>query len=141
MIINCIYYLVNILTNKYSLPDSIGVFQFSLQLYCPTKSVGKFFSAYDQLNIKQEWSNSLGLEKIDSNNVGIYPNPFSDHIIISMEKNESYEILITDIVGKEIMNRKFNDKLIKIDLDGLTSGSYIVTIKNNNTVTTKQIVK
>ena len=133
----------NVLTNKYLLPDSVGVFQFSLQLYCPTKSTGQFLTAYDQLSITQEGSGSgsVGLGKVDINTVGIYPNPFRDYIIISLENNASSEVIITDIAGKEVVNRKFNDKLIKIDMNTLSAGSYIVTVRNNNTVTTKQIVK
>ena len=100
-------------------------------------------TAYDQLNITNNGSGggSAGLGKVDINTVGIYPNPFRDYIIISIENNESSEVLITDISGKEVVNRKFNDKLIKIDMNTLSAGSYIVTVRNNNTVTTKQIVK
>lgn len=102
---------------------------------------GQFLTAYDQLNITNSGGGSAGLGKVDINTVGIYPNPFRDYIIISLENNESSEVLITDIAGKEVVNRKFNDKLIKIDMNTLSAGSYIVTVRNNNTVTTKQIVK
>ena len=103
---------------------------------------GQFLTAYDQLNITNNGGGgSAGLGKVDINTIGIYPNPFRDYIIISLENNESSEVLITDIAGKEVVNRKFNDKLIKIDMNTLSAGSYIVTVRNNNTVTTKQIVK
>ena len=130
-----------IVNNKYALDFTAGNYKFSLQLLCPTKLAGQFLTAYDQLNITQEGSGSAGLDNVEINNVGIYPNPFSDHIIISLDNDESSEVLITDIAGKEVVNRKYNDKLIKIDMNTLSSGSYIVTVRNNNTVTTKQIVK
>ena len=130
-----------IVNNHYILDFTAGAYQFALQLYCPTKLNGQFLTAYDQLNINSGGGGSAGLGKVDINTVGIYPNPFRDYIIISLENNESSEVLITDIAGKEVVNRKFNDKLIKIDMNTLSAGSYIVTVRNNNTVTTKQIVK
>jgi hypothetical protein len=130
----------NVLNNNYLLPDSIGVFQFSLQLYCPTKSIGQLLTAYDQFYIIQNVG-SLGLSKGQLNKIVIYPNPFRDHIIIALENSESTDVLITDIAGKEVFNRMFNDKLIEIDMNSFSTGSYIITVRNNNKVTTRQIVK
>ena len=107
-------------------------------MYCPHKTIGQYLTAYDKIYYNAA---SASINKIESVKIGIYPNPFNDHIIISLDNIESSEVLITDIAGKEVINRKFSDKMIKIDMSALSSGSYIVTVRNNNTVITKQIVK
>ncbi len=124
--------------DTYSLGSSAGVYMVSLQLYCPTKSVGHYLTSYDQFYYN---SSSAGIEQIKQTNTLIYPNPFSDFIEISLDNNESSEVIITDISGKTVLSRKFNDKLIKLNVDALSTGSYILTLKNNNKVLNKQIIK
>ena len=132
-----------LITNVYALSDSAGVFLFAIQLYCPTKTTGQFLTAYDQLQITTETTGGgAGISEIKKEkNVGIYPNPFREYVMISLDNNQASEIIITDIAGKTVVRKSFNDKLIKIDMNELSAGSYIVTVINNNQVTTKQIVK
>ena len=132
-----------LITNVYALSDSAGVFLFAIQLYCPTKTTGQFLTAYDQLQITTETTGGgAGISEIKKEkNVGIYPNPFREYVMISLDNDQASEIIITDIAGKTVVRKSFNDKLIKIDMNELSAGSYIVTVRNNNQVTTKQIVK
>ena len=100
-------------------------------------------TAYDQLQITSETTGGgAGISEIKKEkNVGIYPNPFREYVMISLDNDQASEIIITDIAGKTVVRKSFNDKLIKIDMNELSAGSYIVTVRNNNQVTTKQIVK
>ena len=129
---------VSHVTDTYGFSSTAGVYLVALQLYCPTKSTGHYLTSYDKIYYNAAYA---GIHEVKNSTLKIYPNPFTDHIIISLDNDESADVLITDITGKEVLNRKFNDKLIKIDMNTLSSGSYIVTVRNNNTVTTKQIVK
>jgi hypothetical protein len=132
----------SMLTQVYAISDSVGVFKLALQLYCPTKMEGQFLTAYDQLNISEsDGGFSAGISEINSNKIKVYPNPFNDHITISLDNDKLSEISIIDIVGKEVLNKKYSDKIIKIDMNTISAGTYILTIKNNNTVKTQQIVK
>ena len=85
--------------------------------------------------------NSAGISEIKNNKIKVYPNPFNDYITISIGNDKLSEVRITDILGKVIVNKKYFDETFKIDLSTLSTGTYIVTIKNNNTVKTEQIVK
>ena len=131
------------IVNKYAIDSTVGVYQFALQLFCNTKTSGQFLTAYDQVQITAATTGggSAGIKEVNNNTVGIYPNPFRDHIIISLDNDNSSEVVVTDIAGKEVVNRTFNTQMIKVDMSTLSSGSYIVTVRNNNTVTTRQIVK
>ena len=135
--------ITSVITQFYAISDTIGVFKFALQLYCPTKMEGQFLTAYDQLNIVEfnNSGNSAGISEIKNNKIKVYPNPFNDYVTISIGNDKMSEVSITDIVGKVIINKRYFDDTIKIDLSSLSTGTYIVTIKNNNTVTTEQIIK
>lgn len=117
-----------------------GVYMITLQLYCPNKTVGNFLSATDQIYYSQA---TMGIAENgkESNNVSVYPIPFTDQITISLEKDETSQVVITDITGKVIVDKKFNNQIIKIDMNGLSAGQYIVNVKSNSTNYTRKIVK
>ena len=119
---------------------SAGVYMLALQLFCPNKSIGNFLTATDQLYYNAA---AAGMEdnNIKDTNVSIYPNPFTDQITILIANNEASEVVITDIAGKVVMNKKFKNNLIKMDMSGVASGQYIVTIKNDNSTIIRKMVK
>jgi hypothetical protein len=112
----------------------------ALQLFCPNKSIGNFLTATDQLYYNAA---AAGMEdnNIKDTNASIYPNPFTDQITILIANNEASEVVITDIAGKVVMNKKFKNNLIKMDMSGVASGQYIVTIKNDNSTIIRKMVK
>jgi|GEM_PF-3103063 len=132
-------------TNTYGLTiggasAAAGVYMITLQLYCPDKATGNFLSATDQIYYSQE---NIGINEIgiENNNILIYPNPFHDQITISLEKLEASQIIITDITGKVIIDKKFNNQLFKIDMNGLSPGQYIVSVKSDSLNFTRKIIK
>jgi len=70
----------------------------------------------------------------------LYPNPFKDYINIVLDNDHLSEISISDISGKEVFSKQFSEKLIKLDLYNLSSGTYILRVKNQDMITTKKIV-
>jgi hypothetical protein len=68
----------------------------------------------------------------------IFPNPTSDYINISSEKRIS-EVSISDLSGKQIKSLKNEEK---ISVQNLTSGTYIIQIKNSDgTVSSQKFIK
>ena len=100
--------------------------------------MGHYLTSYDQIYYNLS---SAGIDQIKQKNTLNYPNPFSDFIEISLDNNDVSEVIISDISGKIVFSRKFNEKLIKINVDSLSTGSYILSLKNNNKVLNKQIIK
>ena len=129
---------VQIISQIYSVDSSSGVYTLVLQLFCPNKSQAEFLKAYDQIYIDKSLTN---VENISNNNILIYPNPFENNLIISLDNDQTSEVILTDISGKIILNQKFNQRLIELDLGELSRGQYFVTIKNNSYFINRKIVK
>jgi hypothetical protein len=84
-----------------------------------------------------------------SENVNIYPNPFSGSLTFDCENimdQSSVDIIITDLMGstvfRETMNDiKYNPKL-KVDLSSIKPGIYLASLTDTNLKTiTKRIIK
>ena len=78
------------------------------------------------------------LFEITENRFLVYPNPFSNSINISSESQESFEIRITDIRGREVFK---SENETEIPLEFLEAGMYQLTILYNETIEFHQIVK
>lgn len=75
-------------------------------------------------------------------NVRIFPNPATD--IISIESNNILnQIIITDFSGKIIKQINFQtfQSLRKLNVSELSSGNYLITIKDVNNLTTSSLFK
>lgn len=81
---------------------------------------------------------NVGLKKnsVQFYDIKLFPNPVSSELTISFEKNIPTEINIQvlDILGTEISSEKIykNSNIHKLDLHNLSSGLYIIQLKNNN---------
>ena len=67
--------------------------------------------------------------------MSIYPNPASNFIYIDIDEsllNESYEIVILDILGQEVHTQGISHSKEKVELNDLPSGIYIANIKLND---------
>ena len=93
-------------------------------------------------------SNAVGLKEIDNSiRFKIFPNPAGNTLNIIGLSNfkEKYRIRITDIIGKEILNKEIQNKFLKTEKivlsDNLPKGIYVVTIFNSNFTQSKKIIK
>ncbi len=73
----------------------------------------------------------------------IYPNPATSTITIESNKYQDLSIKITDVLGREVIERTKNEVLsIKnIDVSQLPSGMYIIQLQSKNGVVNKKFVK
>ncbi len=62
-----------------------------------------------------------------SNILDIYPNPTSGKVVISTD--QSYELTITDVLGRKIIQKSVNSQNETIDLTDCSSGVYLFNIK------------
>ena len=87
-----------------------------------------------------------GVENNQFQNLGIWPNPANGLINISFlaSNAEDTEVKIFDILGREVVTKTFtsNSVLFKeqLEINGLSSGTYLVKISRGNANTTKRIV-
>jgi endonuclease I len=72
----------------------------------------------------------------------IYPNPAEDMITIEPGENISTDILltITDISGRIVLRKVYNEIPLKVDLKGLSDGLYLVSAESDGKIFRSKIV-
>jgi hypothetical protein len=97
-----------------------------------------------------EYSNVVLLKRsaISSIDYTVYPNPFADKVTVNVttESATSMVISLFDMSGKQVRTQNVNlvkgDNRITVDrLNSLTAGTYIMTIKNNETQVSTKLMK
>ena len=66
----------------------------------------------------------------------IYPNPTSDYIYIN--NNIELEIVVFDLLGKQVMREYITDKF---DISCLEKGTYILNLSDGVNTSTHKIIK
>lgn len=86
---------------------------------------------------------ALPLNISTAENVEVYPNPTSDVLKISNVSEESILLTLHSMDGSLILTKEINrhDGLFSVNLKGLKSGSYIVTLFGNDLIAARRIVK
>ncbi len=63
-------------------------------------------------------------------NINVYPNPAVKYVNISMQEITNYEIVLTDINGKQLWSKTGDEQQIQIDLQYYQSGTYLLIVKD-----------
>ena len=97
---------------------------------------------YDDYSQKRYYSNVIRINSLKKSNISIYPNPTSDYIWISNDKNIS-TVSVYSLNGKQLTYAKPNSKTYFFDMSLLSKGVFFIKIKDENgyEVTEKVIVK
>ncbi|MBD0831550.1 glycosyl hydrolase [Aestuariibaculum sediminum] len=85
---------------------------------------------------------TLSTDQVE-NNIGIYPNPANNFINIVLKGNyDDTNVILFDLTGKIVLKTNLIKDENKIDLSHLSSGMYVVKIKNQNqSFSVKKIIK
>ena len=82
----------------------------------------------------------LGLDDISLNElVNIYPNPVVNELYIKTYNIQLEQVIVYDILGKEIINNKLN--LDRINTSSLNAGVYFLMIKTTKGFLVRKIIK
>jgi hypothetical protein len=85
-----------------------------------------------------------GINEINETpNVSIYPNPFASQATIDFSEDEWHNIIILDLLGKEIKTIDFSGKQLVLQKEEMREGIYFVRITDSkkNIVTRKIIIQ
>lgn len=88
-----------------------------------------------------EYVSALANESFNFDAITIYPNPSNNFVNIQVGQNENKikSIEITDILGKKVLQSKFENK---VNISNLSQGVYFMTlISTENEKVTKKIIK
>ncbi len=79
-----------------------------------------------------------GISELEKDNVRIYPNPTNGLLNIETNNLNVQQVQVTDITGKIMLVEKATRSL---DISGLSSGMYVVSLSTNEGTVSKKIVK
>lgn len=73
---------------------------------------------------------TLGIEGITNTNadIKVYPNPASDKLVISTDRQLLQEIVITNMLGATVYRQQANSRTVSINVAALATGIYIVRV-------------
>lgn len=83
-----------------------------------------------------------GIEESDLNVMQVYPNPAKDQITIehSFEIDGSSMLIITNILGEQLLTEPLISTSEKINIESLQNGIYFVTLKSKREIVTQKLI-
>ncbi len=98
-----------------------------------------FVGGFDLVNVYNDVSS---VNNLSNGKISVYPNPTNGLLNISMPETDKMNIVITDILGKIVMNINVDNSTKTIDLSSQSKGLYMVkVIAGNVTEVQKVLVK
>jgi polyhydroxybutyrate depolymerase len=92
-----------------------------------------FFSQFELCNLV------TGIHDLEEQErILIYPNPSSNILFIETKSNSTIHYQITNLKGQEVKKGEYKNG---INVTELTSGIYILTVKQENKITNRKIIK
>jgi hypothetical protein len=107
---------------------------------CDTSSVHKFMAntGMDQFMV----INPLGVKIIEKPiQMSLYPNPATESLTIQSEFTGSWNLVVTDVLGNEVLNKKFSGKKNLVDIAGLSPGIYFLNANDGESKICKRFIK
>lgn len=83
---------------------------------------------------------SLGVGSFDTADFQTYPNPVTDILNISYNKNIT-NVSVFNLLGQEVFSKTSTTNISQIDLSNLSKGAYMVKVASEDLVKTIKIVK
>uniref|UniRef100_UPI00261D0EF7 T9SS type A sorting domain-containing protein n=1 Tax=Flavobacterium sp. TaxID=239 RepID=UPI00261D0EF7 len=97
---------------------------------------------HDMFVAKYNMSSLSVNENTLSNTIKLYPNPTKNNFTLAFEEYKNGTVCILDILGNKIQEYNFtNQDQIKISLDNVASGIYLVQLLNGIEKTTYKVIK
>ena len=78
---------------------------------------------------------------LQKSNINIYPNPTNGIVNLEFEYNNVQKVIVSDITGKQIIEKTSVKQNEQIDLSGFVSGIYIISIQTDKEIFTTKIIK
>jgi hypothetical protein len=87
---------------------------------------------------------NAGIENSDqSNSFSIFPNPSTDVLNIKLNTTDAYEMSVLDLTGKQMLSEiiRSQTEVYRLDVLELPKGVYLIHLKSDRKLLTKQFVK
>jgi len=97
------------------------------------------FTANGNRTLMANFETAVYVDHAHNTSIKVYPNPASSELNIA--GNNIEQLLIYDIWGRQVKAQFIYNTYSKIDIENLTKGIYIITVKTDTKVLTKRITK
>ena len=128
-------------TTTYNLNNGNGVYLLQLNVFCPTKALGEYFTVTEAIYFENGSVFITGIDDNDLNHIEIQPNPTNDIVSITSANNEIKRIIIYDLYGKELQKVVQNESVYLISLNDKPTGIYLLKIITSKGQVTKRVLK
>ena len=84
----------------------------------------------------------LSTDELDFENQSftLYPNPANNQITIEVIENGNHIVELFDFSGKRLFQKNMNNKKEVIDLSSFQNGIYLVSVRNETTVSNQKLI-
>ena len=65
--------------------------------------------------------------------LSVYPNPAGSFLNVQITNPSGQELIVTDVLGKEVMRQSINSSSVTLDTSDLNNGIYLLRM-NDNTI-------
>lgn len=113
---------------------AVGTYSYYAEANSCTKSVTR-----TQITVSVQLCTGIYSGVLVANNVNVYPNPSNGQFTISLAQDA--EVLITDVLGREVYNETLNSGKHNINLENQVTGLYFIKTTIDGHVTINKIVK
>jgi hypothetical protein len=97
------------------------------------------FEEEEEPNNPKNWP--IGMEEMVDVTFDIYPNPAKERINIKLNESADFEVVMTDLLGKEVYRSKFSSKsLVSVDVMNLPEGVYMIQLKTDDKIHFDRVV-
>lgn len=81
--------------------------------------------------------------KVEDNlkSASLYPNPALEAFTIELPEGKTFSLLISDMTGRKIYEKKNSNGIVKVDCNNFSSGIYFVQATNNENTLTYKLIK
>lgn len=83
---------------------------------------------------------SLGTPVSELEGFNYYPNPVQDILNLASKENMA-DVIVYNLLGQQVFYKKVNALSAKLDLSGLSKGTYIVKVNSANKTQTLKVIK
>jgi hypothetical protein len=84
---------------------------------------------------------TTGIERESNASIQLFPNPADQFITVVIDFTDlNYNLIITDIFGREIKNEQVNNKNFTIETQSFSEGIYLIKIVNGKNSSTRKFV-
>ncbi|WP_196888606.1 T9SS-dependent choice-of-anchor J family protein [Aureivirga sp. CE67] len=104
-------------------------------------SADNWLVAIDNIEVRDAEEGELSNEEFSLSSFNIFPNPVKDQINLSFETIGEYNVVLSDILGREVRNVKVSNlSNTSIDVSDLKSGNYILNVNSEDKSFSKKVI-